>query len=216
MDLLQVLNLVPLINFIQTTSTNPYSSRSRRPYTADMLNKEMNRRSKARHDMDTDLVCNLVESHVFDPRAEVVLVFHSKNAIVSDPHNLDLISAENWSRTSNVQTDDGESGIGAATPETNSQCEMPKYRLGDADIEVRVSERHLSLVSPYFRALLSGNLVEAETLRRQGFVKITLEDDAIHGAMILLRLLHSDFSIPALTPSDHDAGCDLGGQMGLV
>ena len=70
---------------------------------------------------------------------------------------------------------------------------------GIADIEVRVSSKHLTLGSPVFKAMLSRNFSEGRTLHENDNVRIPLDDDPIDGMMVLLKLLHCEFQQQAMT-----------------
>ncbi|KAI9767405.1 MAG: hypothetical protein M1839_004509 [Geoglossum umbratile] len=58
------------------------------------------------------------------------------------------------------------------------------------DIRCRVSSKHLSLVSPVFRAILQRQFKEATTLRSTGTAAIPLADDCLPAFIILLNIIH--------------------------
>lgn len=167
--------------------------------------------------------CDLVGLHELDPDGDVVLVFNSKNRIVSGPLELDLVNAEDWNaiEEARIQAFEDIMNIAPAkaTKEDNSpgspipgmeesdsnseesSAHNPIYELGTADIEVRVSSRHLSLASPYFKTLFSSKFKEGAGLHNHGFAKIPMTDDHIDGIMLILRSLHYQHDIPNISPS---------------
>ena len=171
---------------------------------------------------ETKIKSALKGSHYIDPRADVILVFDSKNVVVSHQNDLNLINAEDWNAMVEAQEDLSEyqsdaptealsTATAAADAQTRSKQEDEDqsmscsdkrlFELDVADIDIHVSSRHLILKSKVFAAMLErARFAEGNTLHQEGSVRIWLDDPA-EGMLILLKMVHGDWNIPTMTPS---------------
>jgi hypothetical protein len=57
-------------------------------------------------------------------------------------------------------------------------------------VEMRVSSRHLTLASPYWDRMLNGEMKEADNLRKNGIVKIAIEDVDADALLLVFNIVH--------------------------
>ena len=165
-----------------------------------------------------------MREQVLDPDGDVRLVFSSKNIVVSSVEDINLITAEIWNamdeerarQTRMHQTvttslsdasevlDDSirdDSASMPSDPEHDLKLRKATYPCETNDIEVRVSSKHLALVSPVFRALFSSAFQEGSRLREAYTVTVPLPEDFVCGMVVLLKVLHLDFGQTKMSPS---------------
>jgi BTB/POZ domain len=58
------------------------------------------------------------------------------------------------------------------------------------EVRMRVSSKHLTLVSPVFKSLLKGGFLEAQALSSAGTAEVSLPDDDPQALEILLNIIH--------------------------
>lgn len=143
--------------------------------------------------------CKWIGSHTLDTDGDVLLVFNSKDAIVSNNLEVNLVRAGSQDPT-DEDIDKDEDANNSDLRGTQRQAQSVDL-FGTADIQVRVSSKHLALGSSVFRAILSPNFSEGKNLHKNGKVKIVLDDDPIDGMMVLLKLLHFKYQHRKMTPS---------------
>jgi BTB/POZ domain len=74
-------------------------------------------------------------------------------------------------------------------------CQAESRSDGDSDSEpgevrMRVSSKHLALVSPVFKSLFKGSFLEGQSLSSAGTAEVSLPDDDPYGLEILLNIIH--------------------------
>ena len=151
-----------------------------------------------KQESSTESSCDSVVSRTtLDPHGDVILVFNSKNRIVSSALDLNIQTAET-STEDQVQAD-GRKRKRSPDDDNDEEEDDDGGGGGIGDIEVRVSSKHLAFVSPVFKALFSDKFQEGSILQADGFVRVPLPDDPADGMIILLKVLH--FQVTYVTPS---------------
>lgn len=104
----------------------------------------------------------------FDPQGDVILILSNK----------DEGGAEDIGGTDSTHTDRAD-----GPPDVKSGTRPGQVRM-------RVSSRHLILVSPFFRALLESSFAEGLSLTSAGTAEVPLPEDDPQALQILLNIIH--------------------------
>lgn len=72
---------------------------------------------------------------------------------------------------------------------SSTEPQSPTHDAEDS-VRIRVSSRHLTLASPYFRRMFEGSWKEADTLRKQRTVEVNVEDIDADALVIIMRIIH--------------------------
>jgi hypothetical protein len=137
-----------------------------------------------------------VETRIFDPNGDVLLVFprHEEDTTTA---------ATTMTSTETITSGDGASATVPAVATTfpgvlqrrgskPSVIQQPEYPQRDPkkDIHMLVSSKHMTLASTVFAAMLSVHFREGSELQSRGKAEITLPDDDPDAFTILLDIIH--------------------------
>jgi hypothetical protein len=94
----------------------------------------------------------------------------------------------------NIEVLGGQDGVLRHHDSKNTALAEQSPDLGNGDepshIRMRVSSKHLTLVSPIFKSLLKGGYKESQSLSSRGTAEIPLPDDDCQALEILLNIIH--------------------------
>ncbi|KAF4416342.1 hypothetical protein FACUT_12638 [Fusarium acutatum] len=130
----------------------------------------------------------------FDPRADTLLILQNPNAHLREENEVQVDSEPEYERLGS-----DEAGLMETTkarrdsPMTlDNDQSYPRGSLeegGSTQVEFRVSSRHLSLVSPVFRAMLESQFKESR-LNDQGLYELQASEWDAEALVILLDIIH--------------------------
>lgn len=130
----------------------------------------------------------------FDPRADTLLILQNPNAHLQEENEVQVDSEPEYERLGS-----DEAGLMETTkarrdsPMTlDNDQSYPRGSLeegGSTQVEFRVSSRHLSLVSPVFRAMLESQFKESRP-NDQGLYELQASEWDAEALVILLDIIH--------------------------
>lgn len=137
-----------------------------------------------------------VETRVFDPNGDVLLVFprHEEEttmAATTMTSTETIISADDASATLTAVAT-APPGLLQRRGSKPSAFQQPEYPQRDPkkDVHMLVSSKHMTLASKVFAAMLSVHFREGLELQSRGKAEITLPDDDPDAFTILLDIIH--------------------------
>lgn len=146
-------------------------------------------------------------THVIDPNGEVIIVLQNPNAPFAEKPVL------RWPALAVYEPVTFEPPVYEPAAEEPAACEPVAYEpvayepaaeelpeLGVAEqldkscFRTRVSAKHLTLTSSFFRKTLTGGWKESSTYLQKGFVEINADGWDIEALLIMLRIVHCQSS----------------------
>ncbi|KAL1983583.1 hypothetical protein VTN96DRAFT_10162 [Rasamsonia emersonii] len=143
----------------------------------------------------------------FDPDGDVILVLKNPNTAfaVWDKSKDYKQPSQPFSTLANSSTQSANPSSTQKTPSQPTQPAAPAPSKNDTqtasdepsnkkeEIQMKVSSHHLTLASPYFKAMLKGAWKEGEDLRRDGSVQIYEEGWDPEALTIVMNIIHCHF-----------------------
>lgn len=140
-------------------------------------------------DLDGDVILVLM-----NPNAAFAVWDNSKDYPSPEPSSTPANSNTQTANPSSTQASSQQTQPVAAAPGNNgTQTASDEPSNKDEQIQMKVSSRHLTLASPYFKAMLTGGWKESENLRRDGSVQIEEEGWDPEALTIVLNITHCYF-----------------------
>ncbi|KAI9645547.1 hypothetical protein NHQ30_006289 [Ciborinia camelliae] len=134
------------------------------------------------------------DTMIADPDGDVVLVLDSKE-LQSETEIVARSANSSPMSTSSIESEDN--GTLLSDSFSQHQISHESSTTKSAKIRILVSSKHMSLVSPVFKAMLQGNFLEGLKLKETGKIELPLPEDDPHAWKILINIIHCRFnSVP--------------------
>lgn len=137
-----------------------------------------------------------VETRIFDPNGDVLLVFPRHEEETTTPANTmtstEIVTSENDASETLTVVATTFPGVLQRRGSKPSVFQQPEYPQRDPkkDVHMLVSSKHMTLASKVFAAMLSIHFREGSELQSRGKAEIILPDDDPDAFTILLDIIH--------------------------